>query len=284
MVRSGLRGGVGQEADTIACMAARHVGAFDPAVVAPWRLGEGRRGALLLHGFAGTPPELRRLGEHLSARGWRCYAPALAGHARTPEDLQPTRWRDWARSAQEALDELSASSDVVCVAGQSMGGAMALHVAAANPSIAAVAAMASPIWIRDWRLRLLPVLHRVVRWHTPSDDVDLYDQAAIEELWSYGRRPTRSILELNRFVAAVGHELAMVRAPVLLLHGGRDRTIDPRNMDDIAARLVCSPAVETVLLPRSGHAVSVDVDRETVNSRVAAWFERWAPAEERVAV
>ena len=264
-------------------MTARQQGPFDPEVVAPWRLGEGRRGVLLLHGFAGTPPELRRLGVHLAARGWRCHAPALAGHARTPEELATTTWRDWARSAREALEELRAECDAVCVAGQSMGGSMALHLAAADPSIAAVAALAAPIWLRDWRLRLLPVLHRAVRWHVPDDDVDLHDPRAIDELWSYGRRPTRSILEFTRLIATVRDELAMVRAPVLLLHGGRDRTIDPRNMADIAARLVCSRAVETLLLPRSGHAVSVDVDRETVNARVAAWLERWTAGAERVA-
>lgn len=265
-------------------MTARHVGPFDPQVVAPWQLGEGRRGVLLLHGFAGTPPELRRLGEHLAARGWRCVAPVMAGHGVTPEEFARVTWRDWAESALAALEALAAECDVVCVAGQSMGGSMALHLAARDPSIAAVAALASPIWIRGWRLRLLPVLHNVVRWHVPSDEVDLYDQAAIEELWSYSRRPTSAILELMRFIAAVRDELAMVRAPVLLMHGGRDRTIDPRNMGDIAARLVCSAAVETVLLPRSGHALSVDVDRETVNARIGEWFERWAPANERLAV
>lgn len=265
-------------------MTARQAGPFDPDVVAPWRLGQGRRGVLLLHGFAGTPPELRRLGEHLAARGWLCEAPAMAGHGTTPEEFAHVTWRQWAASAQDALAALADECDSVCIAGQSMGGSMALHLAARNPSISAVAALASPIWIRDWRLRLLPVLHHVVRWHTPSDDVDLFDQSAIEELWSYGRRPTSAILEFTRFIGAVGNELAAVRAPVLLMHGGRDRTIDPRNMDDIAARLVCSAAVETVLLPRSGHAVSVDVDRETVNDRVAEWFERWVPASERVAV
>ncbi|HET9051370.1 MAG TPA: alpha/beta fold hydrolase [Candidatus Dormibacteraeota bacterium] len=265
-------------------MAARQLGPFDPDVVAPWRLGDGRRGALLLHGFAGTPPELRRLGLHLAGRGWRCSAPALAGHASTPADLGRTRWQDWARSAAAALEDLRRDCDVVCVAGQSMGGSMALHLAAQDPSITAVAALAAPIWLRDWRLRLLPAVHHVVRWYSPDPaDVDLHDTEAVTELWSYGRRPTSSIVELTRFIRAVRDELATVRAPVLLLHGGRDRTVDPRNMTDIASRLVCSAAVEQQLLPRSGHAVSVDVDRETVNARVAAWFDRWAPAEEQLA-
>ncbi len=264
-------------------MASRHQGPFDPRVVAPWRLGEGPRGALLIHGFAGTPPELVRLGRHLSARGWRCHAPALAGHALTPEAHAATTWRDWAASAQTALDELRAECESVAVVGQSMGGAMALHLAATNPDIGAVAALATPIWVRDWRLRLLPALRHVVRWHAPSGDIDLHDQDAIAELWSYERRSTRSIMEFNRFIRHTGRELVSVRAPVLLIHGGGDRTVDPANMEDIRRGLVCSQAVETLLLPRSGHGLSVDVDREQVNERVAAWLQRWVPAGQLVA-
>lgn len=258
-------------------MAARHTGPFDPLVVAPWRLGEGSRGVLLIHGFAGTPPELRRLGVHLAARGWRCHAPALAGHALTPEAHAASGRADWMASAQAALDELRGECSTVAVCGQSMGGAMALHLAATNPDVAAVAALAAPIWLRDWRLRLLPALRHVVPWHSPSGEIDLYDQDAIAELWSYDRRSTRAIVEFHRFISAVGRELVSVRAPVLLIHGARDRTIDPANMEDIARRLVCSTEVETLLLPRSGHALSVDVDRELVNERVAAWLERWVP-------
>ena len=69
-------------------------------------------------------------------------------------------------------------------------------------------------------------------------------------------------------------ELAQVRAPVLVLHGGRDRTVDPRCADELVERLVCSAVVERREYPRSGHALSVDVDREDVNARVLDWFER----------
>src|ERR1700737_4580318 len=108
-------------------MVARHLGDFDADVVRPWRLGDGRRGVLLVHGFAGTPPELRRLGEHLAERGFRCHAPALPGHASTPEALEATVWQDWAACVAEEFDELARECDEVFVAGQSMGGALALH-------------------------------------------------------------------------------------------------------------------------------------------------------------
>jgi len=258
-------------------MTARTLLPFDPEVVRAWRLGEGRRGALLLHGFAGTPPELRRLGEHLSAHGWRCHAPALTGHATTPEELERTTWRDWAASAREALDELRAECDEVVVAGQSMGGTMALHLAASDDRIRAVATLAAPVWLSDWRLRLLPVAKHLVRWQMPGDDIDLFWPDSVHELHSYGRRPTRSIHQLNLFVGAVRRELPLVRQPVLILHGGRDRTIDPRNAVDIEKGLVCSTEVERHLYTRSGHGMSVDVDREDINARVLAWFDRFVP-------
>lgn len=260
-------------------MTARSDTPFDPTVVAPWRLGSGRRGALLLHGFAGTPPELRGLGEYLAAHGWVATAPLLAGHGTTPEDLERTTWRDWAASAQAALDDLAAECEAVVVAGQSMGGTLALHLAATDPRVRAVAALAAPIQLSDPRLRIIGLLEHLRRWHVPDpDDVDLYWRDAVHQLHSYGRRSLRSIHELVRLLAVVRDELAMIRQPVLLLHGARDRSVDPRNVAEIARRLVCSAQVSTHVYPRSGHALSVDVDHEDVEARVLAWFERFVPA------
>lgn len=259
-------------------MVARSLAPFDPDVVRPWELGSGPRGALLLHGFAGTPPELRRLGEHLAAHGWRCRAPAMAGHGTTPEDHERTSYRDWLASARAALWVLMGECESVCVAGQSMGGAVALHLAAVEPGIRAVAAMATPLWVGDRRMRYIAVLKYLRRWHIPDGAIDLADPAAVEELYSYGRRSTRSLHELMRLLSLLRSELPMIRQPVLLLHGAGDRTVDPANLDEIARGLVCSAGVETVLLPRSGHAVSVDVERDEVNAHVLAWFDRHVPA------
>jgi esterase/lipase len=117
----------------------------------------------------------------------------------------------------------------------------------------------------------------VVRWHRAGDDVDLWHPGAVEELYSYGLRPTRSINELRRLCAVVRDQLAEIRAPVLVLHGERDRTIDPRCAYEISRRLIGSAAVQLQMLPRSGHAISVDVDRDTVNAGILQWFERFDP-------
>jgi len=257
-------------------MTARTDDPLDPQVVGPWRIGAGPRGVLLLHGFAGTAPELRRLGEALAATGWRCHGPLLAGHGTTPEELDRTVWEDWAASAEEALAELRAECDEVAVAGQSGGGSLALHLAANHPEIVAVACLATPVWLSGWKPRLLPVGKHVVRWDRPGDDVDLYRLEGVEELWSYGRRSTRSIHEFARLLAYVRDELVSVRAPVLICHGERDRVIDPANAAEIERRLLCSAAVERRMLPRSGHGISVDVDRDDVNRLVLDWFDKFS--------
>lgn len=257
---------------------ARTLAPFDPEVIRPWRLGDGPRGALLIHGFASTPPELRRLGEVLAAGGFRCYAPMLPGHGTTPQDLERTRWQDWAACVASAFGELASQCDDVVVAGQSMGGTLALHLAAHDLRVRAVATLAAPIWLSGPLPPLLPLIKHVVRWHRAGDDVDLWNPDAVEELHSYGIRPTRSIDELRRVCAVVRKELAEVRAPVLVVHGERDRSIDPRCAREIARRLVGSRAVQLEMLPRSGHAISVDVDRDRVSDDIVQWFERFVPA------
>jgi carboxylesterase len=257
---------------------ARTLAPFDPEVIRPWRIGDGPRGALLIHGFASTPPELRRLGEVLAAGGFQCYAPMLPGHGTTPQDLERTRWQDWAACVAAAFDELASRCDGVVVAGQSMGGTLALHLAAHDLRVRAVATLAAPIWLSGPLPPLLPLIKHAVRWHRAGDDVDLWNPDAVEELHSYGIRPTRSIDELRRVCAVVRKELPEVRAPVLVVHGERDRSIDPRCAREIARRLVGSKAVQLEMLPRSGHAISVDVDRDRVSDDIVQWFERFVPA------
>ncbi len=254
-------------------MTARTLTPFDADVVRPWTLGTGRRGVLLLHGFAGTPPELRRLGEHLAANGYRCRGPALAGHASTPEALEASTRRDWTRSAQEELDVLARDCDEVMVVGQSMGGTIALHLAATDLRIAAVATLAAPVWLAGVAAHVIPIARRLMRWHRPGDDIDLYDLEAIEELYSHGLRPMSAIHEFTNLLREVRAELAAVRAPVLVLHGGRDRTIAPANAVEIERRLVCSRQVMRRCFPRSGHGMSVDVDRDQINAAVLQWFD-----------
>ena len=246
----------------------------EPAELQAFRLRGGTRGCLLLHGFAGTPPEVRGLGEHLASHGYDVMAPLLAGHGLTPEAMGATRWPDWARSAAEALRSLQATCDEVFVAGQSLGGSLALHLAATQQvrGVVTMGAMGSPRFFTDWRLRIIGGLKYVVRWHVPGEDCDLGDPTALRFLHSYARRPTVCIESLLQLLSLIESELPSISVPALVLHGRRDRTVDVGNASFILDRLGSSDK-ELRWFEGSGHTITVDLERDQVNATVLSWLE-----------
>ena len=102
----------------------------------------------MLHGFTGTPFEMRYLGERLHRDGFTVVGPTLPGHGTAAGELDRTGWPDWYAGVEAAADELARRCDRIAVVGQSLGGLLALHLAARRPELlTAVAALATPLWL-----------------------------------------------------------------------------------------------------------------------------------------
>lgn len=246
----------------------------DPEQLRPFRLGGGTRGCLLLHGFAGTPPEMRGLGEFLAARGYDVIGPLLAGHGLTPEAMARTRWRDWVRSAELAYETLRRDCSDVFVCGQSLGGTLALHLAACHPEVRGVITLGgavSPASFPDWRLRIIRGLKYVVRWHVPTGDSDLGDPGAVRRLHSYARRPTVCIESFFQLLRVVNRELPQIKAPALIMHGRNDRTVPVANAPLIMERIGSSDK-QLIWWERSGHALTVDLEHDALFAVVLDWL------------
>jgi carboxylesterase len=245
----------------------------EPGDLEPFRLGDGERGVLLIHGFCGTPPEMRGMGEYLAGRGFRVHGAMLAGHGTTPEDLEKTTWRDWLASAEAQLNDLRAECETVCVAGQSMGGTMSLLLAAHHPDIRAVATCAALVNLGRWPELQIAIGRRLVRWHYPDRDrVDLWDREAVKQLRSYNRRALVSHVSLVQLYRETLRAAAQVHCPALVLQGLRDSVVPPANAAMIAAAI--GATAEVRYFERSGHAMTVDVDHDEVYALVGDLFER----------
>src|ERR1700760_494413 len=97
--------------------------------MAPFAADGSPVGALVLHGFTGSPRTVRPWAEHLAQAGLTVRAPLLAGHGGSWQQLGKTGWSDWYASAEAAFEELSARCEQVFVVGISMGGALTFRLA-----------------------------------------------------------------------------------------------------------------------------------------------------------
>lgn len=231
---------------------------------------------LCLHGLTGTPYEVRPLGEALAARGVRALGPVLPGHGGTPDELAglagPEPWLAAARAHARAL---RARHQAVFAVGLSMGGLLALALAAEDEVDAAVVVgtpLALPLPIRlvvPWAWRLRP-------FHPKTGGSDIRDDAARARHPSLPVMPLRSVSALIRLQRAVRLRLPRVRVPLLVAHGAHDRTARPADAEAILSG-VASPVRERFACPRSGHVVPVDHDGPALAEAVAEFLGRHIP-------
>jgi carboxylesterase len=242
--------------------------------------GDGDVGVVCVHGFTGTPYEVRYLGERLRTAGHTVLGLRLPGHGTSISDLDATRWQDWADAVEHAFDTLRLRCPRVAMVGQSLGGLLSLHLAARRPEVAAVATLAAPLWLEGlgrrvaaWaergalrRLKALPKLY----------GSDVRDARARAENPCYDAIPLNALGELLRFMRVVEAELPELRRPVLVLHGRRDHTAPVACATRIAER---ARAVRTRILPHSFHLIAVDVERDIVAAEVIDFLRRHATAQ-----
>jgi carboxylesterase len=254
-----------------------------PARPAPGARGVARA-ALILHGFSGTPFEVRPIATHLAAHGYAVSAPLLAGHGETVAALATTGWRDWLASAERALAALRAEVDgaPVAIAGFSLGGLLALRLAELYPdAVAALAVMAAPLRLRAFdaaAVRLLGRLPRFLRrgplaaipktrgYDVTDPDMQLRNPG-LEAM------PVAGAVSLLELGALVRGGLAGVTAPALVVHGELDRTVPLVDSLELVGALG-SREIERLWLPRSGHLLAIDVEGRTVVEAIARFFAR----------
>lgn len=223
---------------------------------------------LLLHGFAGSPAEIRPVIEHLAARGITVSAPVLPGHGTSPEDLRGTRSRHWVRAAEAELAALQERFGRVHVVGFSMGGLIALYLAA-HHQVASVTTLAAPVRLNDWRQILVPL----AKYLMPYYESKIRNPEIAAQLENnYERMPLSALHSLMRLARRVRRDLPRVTAPVQALQGDRDKWIAPESaaylMENIA-----SLEKRMELLPGRNHFVALERGRDEVCQRVLLWIE-----------
>lgn len=222
----------------------------------------GERGVLLIHGFTGLPVELRLLGEHLNRQGYSVLCPRLAGHGTSERDLMRTTKDDWFNSVLDGLTILRGACKKISVVGHSMGGLLALKLAAAY-EVEKIATLAAPIFIDDGLgLRNLPPREFC------SDACIVQPRRKLQNVPPaannvYQKTPLISVHELVALIDDVKKILPTVNTPILVMHGEEDHTAQPRSarfiMDNVGSKVK-----RVVTVPNCGHLLPLAEERDFV--------------------
>jgi carboxylesterase len=240
----------------------------------PFFLPAGPTGCLLIHGFTGSPKEMRWMGEYLAREGFTVLGVRLAGHATRPEDMLRARWQDWLASVEDGWNLLQGAADRIFLAGLSMGGDLALSFAADHP-VAGLIAMSTPYALKDdFRLPYAEILcwfwPRIAKG--PSDWRDL--EAAADHV-DYPAYPTRAIAELRDLLAATRAAIPRVQVPVLLIHSRQDTGVPPENSEKIYAAL--GSRDKTICwVEDCGHVITREPRRQQVFQAAVEFMRRVA--------
>ena len=236
-------------------------------------VSDGEVGVLCVHGFTGTPYEVRYLGEQLVRAGFSARGIRLPGHGTQIEDLERTTSADWAAAVETAFDQLARRHRRVAVVGQSLGGLLGLHLAAQRRDVAAVATLAAPLWLDG-------LAGRVARWASAHPrriripklgGSDVRDRRVRAENPCYTAIPAGALGELARFMTVVDGELTRITQPVLVIHARRDHTAPVACAARIAEQ---TRAIRTRILDRSYHLIAADVERDIVAAEVIDFLRR----------
>jgi carboxylesterase len=241
----------------------------------PFFIPGGKTGCLLLHGFTGTPKEMRLLGESLAADGYTVLAPRLFAHATDPADMPRARWRDWLASAEDGLNLLKGCTQRQVVMGLSMGGILSM-ITAAHYNVAGAVSFSTPCDLpaAGWQKLLLPLLGPL-NLHIGKGKPDWRESKVMKDHIDYPYYPTRAVFEMNKLTQVMLDELNHVRVPVLFVQSKGDESIPPHSMDYLYEH-VSSIDKTRLWVQNSGHVVIGEPEREKIFSEVKSFLKRIA--------
>ncbi|MDK1475556.1 alpha/beta fold hydrolase [Streptomyces sp. 549] len=230
-------------------------------------------GVLLCHGFTGTPQSMRPWAQYLADRGLTVSLPLLPGHGTRWEDMQVTGWQDWYATVDHELRALTERCEQVFVCGLSMGGALALRLAAKHgPAVEGVVVVNPGMTFPRAQGLALPVVRHLVR-STKGVANDIAKEGATE--LAYERVPLHAAHSLNAFFKLVRSELPQVTQPLLVLHSRVDHVVPPTDSAVVLSSVSSTDVTETVL-ERSLHVATLDHDAERIFADSYGFISRLA--------
>ncbi|MFT3713705.1 MAG: alpha/beta fold hydrolase [Archangium sp.] len=238
-------------------------------------LADARVTVVLLHGFTGSPWEVRPLGEALAARGARVVCPRLPGHGTTPEAMLWAGHHEWLAAAQDTVTaQRGARRLVLC--GLSMGALLSMIISARRTQRVDGLVLMAPVLEfhgRDARLlkklRFLPMESVLSKW-VKKESTDIEDDEIRAQSPILPRYPLARAFDLMELQALAREAEARIGCPSLVLAARNDHVVDSSEVRALSQRLSFSRLIE---LQRGFHIIPRDTDRAIALTEISHFVE-----------
>ena len=228
-------------------------------------------GILLIHGFTGSPYEMKPLADIFINKGYTVSAPLLCGHGTSAEDMINCKWYDWFTNVKEALFELRKKCTTIYVAGLSMGGSLVLHLAA-HYQVEGVIALAPGLVLMDKRSELLKYVPSFIKFKKkrgPRADINTEERNTTV---NYDKLPIKSTLELLKLFNHLEMDMPEIYAPLFLAHSINDHVVAFES-SEIIYNKVSSKNKQFLRLTESFHVLTLDKEKEILFREIIKFIE-----------
>jgi carboxylesterase len=220
----------------------------------PFTWAAGPATALLVHGFPGTPAEMRPLATVLHRAGWTVHGLLLPGHGDEIETLFERRPSEWFGAVETALADLQQETQPVLLVGYSLGAALALPAAVTRRPSGLI--LVAPFWQLGtwWQQWLGFLLKPFMRRMRPFQKADFskpqvrhglakffpganLDDPLVQQNLRQLTIPT-SIFERLHDVGQAAYRLAPhITMPTLVIQGTQDEVVSVQRTRRLVQRL-----------------------------------------------
>jgi carboxylesterase len=249
----------------------------------------GPHAALLLHGLASSPLEVRFIGRLLQRAGFSVVMPTIAGYSM---GTTGPAWKRWLADIGTLYGSLSDRYKSVSVGGLSSGATLALALGIERPGIPALAIWAVTLRYDGWAIPWYQWLFR------PLYALGFGRNYAYREREPYGLKNERwrarvaEAMRTHNYSAAgpaaipgaflhqfmllsdfVERNLHRISADTLVMHAADDETSSPRNAE-MVYRNIRAAHKRKILLGDSYHLITMDNERDLVARETIRFFQQ----------
>lgn len=230
----------------------------------PFRAEGDDVGVLISHGFTGTTQSVRPLARAMARGGFTVSAPRLAGHGTNADDLEKSTAEDWVATLEAEISWLRERTGGIFFVGLSMGGTLALYMAALHPELArGVVTVNASIFLHDQDLARAVFDPRTPK-RLPGIGSDI--KAVGRKELAYEEVPTAAVKEFMALMRVTDDLLPAVTAPAIVFQSREDHVVPPANGPYIAGRLG-GTYNQLIELENSYHVATLDNDAGHIAER-----------------